>query len=47
MRIKCVLSGFHCDVDEICALLGYYTVLSAGSSSVKKSKKKAFLGVDP
>jgi len=45
----CVISGFRCEVDEICALLGYYSVyggsslptfrdnLSVTSSRVKKS----------
>jgi hypothetical protein len=28
---KGVISGFHRDVDEICALLGYYAVLSGSS----------------
>jgi hypothetical protein len=49
-----VLSGFRHDVDEICALLGYYAALSrtsvltfrdnlsVPSSRVKKSNKKAF-----
>jgi hypothetical protein len=44
--------GFRCDVDEICALLGYYTALSGNplltfwdnvsvpSSRVKKSMQK-------
>jgi hypothetical protein len=47
------ISGVCCDVDEICALLGYYAALSASSvptfrdnlsvpsSRVKKSKKTA------
>jgi hypothetical protein len=26
-----VISGFRCDVDEICALLGYYAALSGSS----------------
>jgi hypothetical protein len=49
-----VISGFHHKVDEICAVLGYYTPLSGSSvlvfrdsllipsSRVKKFKKKAF-----
>jgi hypothetical protein len=49
-----VISGFRCDVDEICALLGYYTALSGSSvptfrdnlsdpsSRAKKAMKKAF-----
>jgi hypothetical protein len=53
--IPCVISGFRRDVNEICALLGYYAAysgnsvptfrgnLSVPSSSVKKSKKKLFL----
>jgi hypothetical protein len=48
---NCVISGFHCDVDAICCLLGYYEALSGSyvptfrgnvsvpSSRVKKSKK--------
>jgi hypothetical protein len=48
-----VISGFRRDIDEICALLGYYAALSGNSaptcrdnlsvpsSRVKKSKKKA------
>jgi hypothetical protein len=47
------ISGFRHDVDEICALLGYYTALGGSyvltfqdnlwipSSRVKKSKKEA------
>jgi hypothetical protein len=50
----CVVSGFRRDVDEICALLGYYAALSGGSvprfrdnlsvpsSRIKKSKKKGY-----
>jgi hypothetical protein len=49
-RFSCVISGFCHDVDEICTVLGYYTVMSDGSaptfqdtisvpsSRVKKSK---------
>jgi hypothetical protein len=29
--VLCIISGFCCDVDEICALLGYYTALSGNS----------------
>jgi hypothetical protein len=48
-----ILSGFGCDTDEICALLGIYAVysgnslpkiwdhLSVSSSRVKKQKTKA------
>jgi hypothetical protein len=50
-----VISGFRRDVDDICALLRHYTALSGStvptfrdnlsvpSSSVSKSKNKAFL----
>jgi hypothetical protein len=50
-----VISGFRRDVNEICALLGYYAALCGGyvatfrdklsvpSSKVKKSKKKKTL----
>jgi hypothetical protein len=49
------MSGFRCDVGDICALLGYYAAsngnpllkfrdnVSVPSSGVKKSKKKIFL----
>jgi hypothetical protein len=49
----CVILGFRCEVDEICALLRYYAEysgnslpafrdnLSAPSSRIDKSKKKA------
>jgi len=49
-----VISGFHCEVDEICTVLVYYVAysvnslatfqdsLSVPSSRVKKAKKKAF-----
>ena len=49
-----VISGFRSDVDDMCALLGYYVELSGNpvttfrenllvpSSRVKKSKKKPF-----
>jgi hypothetical protein len=51
-----VISGFCHNVDEICALLGYYTVYSANSvptfqdnlqvpsSRVRKSKKMGWIG---
>ena len=54
-HVSCVISDFRRDVDEICALLGYYAALigiyvptfrdnpSAPSSRVKKSKKTDFL----
>jgi hypothetical protein len=49
-----VISGLHCEVDEICTVLAFYAAyidnslpafqdsLSVPSSRVKKSKKKAF-----
>jgi hypothetical protein len=40
-----VISGFCLNVDEICALLGYYTALSASSVPkfwVKKPKKTSW-----
>ena len=30
-RLHSKISGFHCEVDEICTLLGYYVVLSGNS----------------
>jgi len=30
--VKCVISGFHCEVAENCALLSYYTVSNGVSS---------------
>jgi hypothetical protein len=54
LRFFCVISGFGCDVDEICALLAYYAaltgssvrtfrnIISVPSSRVKKPKKKAW-----
>jgi len=49
-----VISGFHCEVDEICTVLVYYAAYSDNSlpmfqnsllvpsSRVKKAKKKDF-----
>ena len=48
-----MISGFHCEVDEICTVLVYYAACSDNSllfqdnllvpsSRVKKAKKKAF-----
>jgi len=33
-----VVSGFRCDVDEICALLGYYTAYNGNSLPMFQDK---------
>jgi hypothetical protein len=41
-----VISGFHHEVDEICALLGYYSTFSANSlPTLRDNISVRFLGV--
>jgi len=40
-----VISGFHCEVDEICAFLGHYAACSVDSLTTFRDNLSAYTGI--